>query len=72
MGGGLWQRRLRAALVVSEIAVTLVLTIAAALLLQSFSRLQRVARGSTRVMRWRRTSRRRPSDTPATTPGPTP
>jgi putative ABC transport system permease protein len=45
MGGGLWQRRLRAALVVSEIAVTLVLTIAAALLLQSFSRLQRVAPG---------------------------
>ena len=45
MGGGLWQRRLRAALVVSEIAVTLVLTIAAALLLQSFARLQRVAPG---------------------------
>ena len=45
MSGGLWQRRLRAALVVSEITVTLVLTIAAALLLQSFARLQRVAPG---------------------------
>jgi len=45
MGGGIWQRRLRAALVVSEIAVTLVLTIAAALLLESFAKLQGVAPG---------------------------
>jgi putative ABC transport system permease protein len=45
MGGGVWQRRLRAALVVAEIAVTLVLTIAAALLLESFAKLQGVAPG---------------------------
>jgi putative ABC transport system permease protein len=45
MGGGVWQRRLRAGLVVAEVAVTLVLTIAAALLLESFAKLQGVAPG---------------------------
>ena len=45
MGGGVWQQRVRGVLVVSEIAVTLVLTIGAALLLRSFVRLQDVAPG---------------------------
>jgi putative ABC transport system permease protein len=43
--GSLWQRRARAALVVSEIAVTVVLTIAASLLVFSFARLQQVSPG---------------------------
>jgi putative ABC transport system permease protein len=45
MGGGVWQRRARATLVVVEIAVTLVLTIGAALLIRSFARLQDVSPG---------------------------
>jgi putative ABC transport system permease protein len=45
MSGGRWQHRARAALVVAEIAVTLVLTIGAALLLRSFAHLQNVAPG---------------------------
>ena len=45
MGGGVWQRRARAALVVTEIAVTVVLTIGAALLIRSFARLQQVSPG---------------------------
>jgi putative ABC transport system permease protein len=45
MGGGPWQRRARATLVVVEIAVTLVLTIGAALLIRSFARLQNVSAG---------------------------
>jgi putative ABC transport system permease protein len=45
MGGAPWQRRARAALVVAEIAVTVVLTIGAALLIRSFSRLQDVSPG---------------------------
>ena len=45
MGGGVWQRRARATLVVVEIAVTVVLTIGAALLIRSFARLQNVAPG---------------------------
>ena len=45
MGGGVWQRRARAALVVTEIAVTVVLTIGAALLIRSFDRLQDVSPG---------------------------
>jgi putative ABC transport system permease protein len=45
MGGGVWQRRARAALVVAEIAVTVVLTIGAALLIRSFGRLQDVPAG---------------------------
>jgi putative ABC transport system permease protein len=45
MGGGVWQRRARAALVVVEIALTLVLTIGAALLIRSFARLQDVSPG---------------------------
>jgi putative ABC transport system permease protein len=43
--GSLWQRRARAALVIAEIAVTVVLTIAASLLVHSFARLQRVTPG---------------------------
>lgn len=45
MGGTPWQRRARSALVVAEIAVTLVLTIGAALLIRSFARLQAVDAG---------------------------
>ena len=45
MAGGPWQRRARAALVVAEIAVTLVLTVGAALLIRSFARLQNVDAG---------------------------
>ncbi len=45
IGGGVWQRRARAALVVTEIAVTVVLTIGAALLIRSFARLQQVSPG---------------------------
>jgi putative ABC transport system permease protein len=45
MGGGVWQRRARAGLVVAEIAVTIVLTIGAALLIRSFARLQQVSPG---------------------------
>lgn len=45
MGGGVWQRRARAALVIVEIAVTVVLTIGAALLIRSFARLQNVSPG---------------------------
>src|SRR5262245_47066361 len=45
MGGGLWQRRARATLVVAEIAITVVLTIGAALLIRSFARLQDVSPG---------------------------
>ena len=45
IGGGVWQRRARATLVVVEIAVTLVLTIGAALLIRSFARLQDVSPG---------------------------
>lgn len=40
-----WQRQARGALVICEIAVTLVLTIAAALLIRSFARLQQVTPG---------------------------
>jgi putative ABC transport system permease protein len=40
-----WQRQARGALVICEIAVTLVLTIAAALLIRSFARLQHVTPG---------------------------
>ena len=40
-----WQRRARAALVVAEIAVTVVLTIGAGLLIRSFARLQDVSPG---------------------------
>lgn len=45
MSGGVWQSRARATLVVVEIAVTVVLTIGAALLIRSFARLQNVAPG---------------------------
>lgn len=45
MGGGVWQRRARATLVVAEIAITVVLTIGAALLIRSFARLQDVSPG---------------------------
>lgn len=45
MSGGVWQRRARATLVVAEIAVTVVLTIGAALLIRSFARLQQVSPG---------------------------
>jgi putative ABC transport system permease protein len=45
MGGGVWQRRARATLVVVEVAVTVVLTIGAALLIRSFARLQTVSPG---------------------------
>ena len=45
MGGGPWQRRARAALVIVEIAVTVVLTIGAGLLIRSFARLQQVSPG---------------------------
>ena len=45
VGGGPWQRRARAALVITEIAVTVVLTIGAALLIRSFARLQGVSPG---------------------------
>lgn len=45
MSGGVWQRRARAALVIVEIAVTVVLTIGAALLIRSFARLQNVSPG---------------------------
>jgi putative ABC transport system permease protein len=45
IGGGLWQRRARATLVIVEIAVTVVLTIGAALLIRSFARLQNVSPG---------------------------
>lgn len=45
MSGGTWQRRARATLVVVEIAVTVVLTIGAALLMRSFARLQNVSPG---------------------------
>ena len=45
MAGGVWQRRARATLVVVEIALTVVLTIGAALLIRSFARLQDVSPG---------------------------
>src|SRR5262249_39467150 len=45
MGGGVWQRRARATLVVAEMAITVVLTIGAALLIRSFARLQDVSPG---------------------------
>jgi len=45
MAGGPWQRRARTVLVVVEIAVTVVLTIGAALLIRSFARLQNVSPG---------------------------
>lgn len=45
MSGGGWQRRARATLVIAEIAVTVVLTIGAALLIRSFARLQQVSPG---------------------------
>jgi putative ABC transport system permease protein len=45
IGGGVWQRRARSALVVAEIALTIVLTIGAALLIRSFARLQAVTPG---------------------------
>jgi putative ABC transport system permease protein len=45
IGGGVWQRRARATLVVVEIAVTVVLTVGAALLIRSFARLQNVSPG---------------------------
>ena len=47
IGGGAWQRRARGALVVAEIALTIVLTIGAALLIRSFARLQAVTPGFT-------------------------
>lgn len=40
MSGGVWQRRARATLVIVEVAITVVLTIGAALLIRSFARLQ--------------------------------
>ena len=45
MSGGIWQRRARATLVIVELAVTVVLTIGAALLIRSFARLQNVSPG---------------------------
>src|SRR5918993_687780 len=45
IGGGRWQRRARATLVIVEIAVTVVLTVGAALLIRSFARLQNVSPG---------------------------
>ena len=45
IGGGVWQRRARGALVIAEIAITVVLTIGAGLLIRSFARLQGVAPG---------------------------
>ena len=45
IGGSVWQRRARATLVIVEIAVTVVLTIGAALLIRSFARLQNVSPG---------------------------
>ena len=45
IGGGVWQRRARATLVVVELAITVVLTIGAALLIRSFARLQNVSLG---------------------------
>jgi putative ABC transport system permease protein len=45
MSGGVWQRRARGALVIAEIALTVVLTIGAALLIRSFARLQTVSPG---------------------------
>jgi putative ABC transport system permease protein len=45
VGGGVWQRRARTTLVIVEIAVTVVLTIGAALLIRSFARLQNVSPG---------------------------
>jgi putative ABC transport system permease protein len=45
MSGGAWQRRARATLVIVEIAVTVVLTIGASLLIRSFDRLQSVSPG---------------------------
>ncbi|HET7618974.1 MAG TPA: ABC transporter permease [Vicinamibacterales bacterium] len=43
--GSAWQHRARTALVIAEIAVTVVLTIGAALLIRSFARLQQVDAG---------------------------
>ena len=45
VGGSRWQRRARGVLVVAEIAMTVVLTISAALLIRSFARLQDVPPG---------------------------
>jgi putative ABC transport system permease protein len=45
VGGGTWQRRMRATLVVVEVALTVVLLVGAALLLRSFARLQDVQSG---------------------------
>src|SRR4029079_15636151 len=46
IGGSVWQRRARSTLVVVEIAVTVVLTIGAALLIRSFAKLQSGTAGS--------------------------
>ncbi len=45
VGAGPWQRRARRGLVVAEIALTVILTIGAALLIRSFARLQQVPTG---------------------------
>ena len=45
MSGGVWQSRARAGLVIAEIALTVMLTIGAALLIRSFARLQNVSPG---------------------------
>ncbi len=45
VGAGPWQRRTRRGLVIAEIALTVILTIGAALLIRSFARLQQVPTG---------------------------
>ncbi len=45
IGAGPWQRRARRGLVIAEIALTVILTVGAALLMRSFARLQQVSIG---------------------------